>query len=237
MGNRPRLALALDVSTSGEAKKLAEECSEFVDVFKIGLELYTSLGPVIVKSILDYGVDIFLDLKLHDIPATVERTVRVVGDLGVRYLTLHTSGGAGMLEMAKKASLSSGVGLLGVTVLTSLDGNDLISTGSGLSVSETVLKRAALAKSIGIEGIVASAAELDILGSLKDSGLIIVTPGIREEAQEAQDQKRVLNVSDAVRMGSDILVVGRPIRDAHSPREAARQFAMRIDEVSSEETV
>lgn len=228
---KPQLAFALDVSDTAAAVAIANKIAQHVDIFKIGLELFTSEGPPVVSEIKKTGKKIFLDLKLHDIPATVAGAVSSAASLGVDYLTIHTAGG---LEMMKAAASAAGnIKILGVTVLTSMDEDSQSATGVNLSVGETVLKRFNLACSAQIAGIVASGKELELLSSIDKKSMVFVIPGIREDTSVG-DQKRVMDAKTAVRMGADILVVGRPIRDASDPCAAAANFQRKIMEAFSE---
>ncbi|MBU1220007.1 orotidine-5'-phosphate decarboxylase [Myxococcota bacterium] len=228
---KPQLAFALDVSDTEAAVALAHKISQHVDIFKIGLELFTSEGPAVVSEIKKTGKKIFLDLKLHDIPATVAGAVSSASKLGVDYLTIHTAGG---LEMMKAAAAAAGnIKILGVTVLTSMDEQAQAATGVNLSVGETVLKRFDLACTAKIAGIVASGKELELLSSVDKKSMLYVIPGIRENTAVG-DQKRVMDAKTAVSLGADILVVGRPIRDAADPAFAAANFQKKIMEAFSE---
>lgn len=190
---------------------------------KIGLELFTAQGPSVVKAVRARGSSVFLDLKFHDIPNTVGHAVRSAADLGVSMTTLHASGGPVMLEAAAKASAVSGNSdllLLAVTVLTSMDASQLSSTGIAVEPKEQVLRLAGLASSSGIGGIVCSPLEVTAIRESLGNHLRIVTPGVRPTWASAGDQKRVMTPAEAVRAGSDWLVIGRPITAAESPKEA-----------------
>jgi orotidine-5'-phosphate decarboxylase len=227
---RQRLAFALDYPTLAEAKSGAERVSADVGIFKVGLELFVREGPAAARLPSELGCATFLDLKLHDIPETVDRAVANACQLGVRYLTLHCSGGARMMEQAAKRVRAEGVELtlLGVTVLTSLDGADLAALGVTASPSDQALRLAQLAKASGLTGCVCSVAEVGRLRQALGSDFQLVTPGIRSSAAGSDDQKRVGSPSDAIRAGSTVLVVGRPIRDAADPALAARGIVQEI---------
>jgi len=213
-----RLIVALDVDTLAAAEALAEKVEGVAGWLKVGLELFTAVGPAGVRS-LARRAPIMLDLKLHDIPETVARATARAAELGVGLMTVHTSGGRRMLEAAVRARGS--VRLLGVTVLTSLDDRDLAEVGSGPSVADVVARRAALAAAVGLDGVVASPAEAAVVRKAAPAGFLIVTPGVRPAGADAGDQKRVATPAAARAAGADLVVVGRPIRDAADPRAAA----------------
>ena len=223
---RDRLAFALDYPTLAEAEAGAARVAEVVGVLKVGLELFVAEGPSAVKLGKKLGSQVFLDLKLHDIPETVERAVATAGQLGASLLTLHAAGGPRMLEAAVKRAEREGAGLklLAVTVLTSLDAADLLATGVNASPADQVLKLGKLARAVGIHGLVCSTAEVAALRTALGPDAILVTPGIRPSGAVVGDQKRVGTPASALRDGSSLLVVGRPIRDAVDPLAAARSI-------------
>lgn len=199
---------------------------------KIGLELFTSQGPSVVKAVQARGSQVFLDLKFHDIPNTVAHAVKSAAGLGVAMTTLHASGGPVMLEAAAKAAAASGNSdllLLAVTVLTSMDSAQLSSTGINVEPKEQVLRLAGLASASGIGGIVCSPLEVAAIRKSLGNDLRIVTPGVRPSWADAGDQKRVMTPSEAVDAGSDWLVIGRPITAAENPREA---YAKVVEELA-----
>ena len=220
-----RLIVALDLPERAQADELARALAPSVRWYKIGLELYCSEGPSLVRDYVDAGRQVFLDLKLHDIPATVGRaTARLVG-LGAGLLTVHASGGKAMMSAAAEAASKSSSGdrlkILAVTVLTSLDQDDLVAVGSGMPMRELVVQRALLAVDAGCDGVVASPHEASALRALLPEDFLIVTPGVRPKGESAGDQKRVMTPSEARAAGADMVVVGRPIRDAPDPLAAA----------------
>jgi len=221
---RDRLAFALDYPTLQEAEAGAARVAAEVGVLKVGLELFVAEGPAAVRLGAKLGNQVFLDLKLHDIPETVERAVATAGQLGASYLTLHAAGGPRMLEAAAQRAAKEGTGLrlLAVTVLTSLDANDLQATGVNSAPAEHVVRLGKLARSAGIHGLVCSTAEVGALRAVLGPEAILVTPGIRPAGAALGDQKRVGTPASALRDGSSLLVVGRPIRDAADPAAAAR---------------
>lgn len=213
-----RLICALDVPTGRQARELVSKLHGVVQWYKIGLELFCAEGPGFVED-LAKGHNIMLDLKLHDIPKTVERAVGRVKGLGVRLLTVHTSGGGEMLESAAKAA-GEELQILGVTVLTSMSQGDLKETGVSAEPAKEVVRRADLALKRGLDGVVCSPLEIASVRKLNDD-LLIVTPGVRPAGSARGDQKRIATPGEAIRFGANYLVVGRPIRDAESPRDAA----------------
>lgn len=234
---RARLAFALDYPGLEEARRGAELVRESVGVLKVGLELFVRSGPSAARLGRELGCDVFLDLKLHDIPETVERAVASACEHGVRYLTLHGSGGPRMLEAAARRAEreATGLVLLAVTVLTSLDASDLAATGVDRPPAEHALALARLAKNAGIAGAVCSVAEVASLRRELGSDAVLVTPGIRPaQGAAADDQKRVGTPAEAIRSGSSILVVGRPIRDSADPGAAARRILLEVAEASGE---
>lgn len=219
---RDRIALALDVPTLEEAVDLASRVERFVGVVKVGLELFTRFGPDAVRAFTARGRSkVFLDLKLHDIPETVERSVQSVRDLGATYLTIHASGGARMMEGAVRAARGSTLELLAVSVLTSHDAAEMRDIGWERSPGEQAMELAALAHRSGVRGLVSSPAEAAPLRARFGSDMKLVTPGVRPAGADAGDQRRIATPADAIRAGADLLVVGRPIRDAADPVAAA----------------
>lgn len=227
MSARDRLAFPLDYPSLDEARRGAERVVASAGVLKIGLELFVKEGPAAVRLGEELGAAVFLDLKLHDIPETVERAVASAVGLGVRYLTVHAGGGPRMLEGAAKRVEREGssLRLLAVTVLTSLDDADLRAVGCNDGTSAQALRLAKLAVSSGVSGLVCSAAEVRELRQALGPDVVLVTPGIRPaDANKSDDQKRVGTPAGAIRDGSSVLVVGRPIRDAADPSLAARRI-------------
>ncbi len=228
MDPRRRLAFALDYPTLADARAGAELVRESAGVIKVGLELFVREGAAAVALGRDLSCDVFLDLKLHDIPETVERAVASAAELGVHYLTLHAAGGRKMLERAARRAEGSGIVLLAVTVLTSLDANDLSEIGIAAPPPDHALRLARLARETGIQGLVCSAAEVGALRQTLGPDAVLVTPGIRPAGGDAADQKRTGTPAEAIRAGSSLLVVGRPIRDAADPGVAARAILAEI---------
>ena len=224
--NRDRIIIALDVPTKEEAIALVSKLKG-ARTFKVGLELFTAEGPALFKKLKALRKDVFLDLKLHDIPNTVAGAVQSAFRHGVQMMTIHTSGGREM--MAKAAETARQISgelnrpkpvLLGVTVLTSLKDSELAEVGVTGDVASQVLRLAGLAKAAGLDGVVCSPQEIEALRKEFGRELVIVTPGIRPHWAAAQDQKRILTPAEAVAKGADFLVIGRPITGAASPEEA-----------------
>jgi orotidine-5'-phosphate decarboxylase len=220
------LIVALDVQTREEAVAKIKEIGDGVGFYKIGLELFTAEGPDIVKAVKDLGKKVFLDLKFHDIPRTVERAVRSGGKLGVDLMTIHSIGGNAMIRAAADAAAEFGAAapkILAVTVLTSLDEADLKDVGIlSRTPAEQVRSAAYLAVASGANGLVCSPKEVSTLSHALRAGTLFVTPGVRPANADVGDQKRVATPADAVVGGATHLVVGRPILGAPDPAAAAR---------------
>ena len=226
---RSRLILALDVPTIDEASLLLDRLEGQVGVVKVGLELFTACGPQAVREVKQRGFEVFLDLKLHDIPNTVAGAVRSARSLGVSMLTLHTGGGKSMLQAAKEAAAGE-IKLLGVTLLTSMGPSDLEEAAIAGTPEEVVEKRASLARAASLSGIVCSPKEIKEARKVVGDGMIIVTPGIRPAGAALGDQKRAATPASAVGDGSDYLVIGRPISAAPDPARAAAGIVREIQE-------
>jgi orotidine-5'-phosphate decarboxylase len=233
--NSARIIIALDVQTKEEAIALVSKLKD-ARTFKVGLELFTAEGPALFKKLKALRKDVFLDLKLHDIPNTVAGAVRSAFRHGVQMMTIHTSGGREMMaraaETARQAAQELGRPkpvLLGVTVLTSLKGAELEEIGMSPNVADQVLRLAGLAKAAGMDGVVCSPQEIEVLRREFGRDLVIVTPGIRPLWAAAQDQKRIMTPAEAVAKGADYLVVGRPITAAPSPQEAFLKVVEELD--------
>ena len=228
---RNPIIAALDVPAAEKALPLARQLAPVVGAFKIGSELFTGAGPDIVRRIRDTGASVFLDLKFHDIPNTVAKAVASAVRLDVQMLTIHTSGGLGMMraaeESAQQTALQSGRNaplVLGVTVLTSLDNPALSEIGFEANAGKQVERLAVLAAKAGLRGLVCSPLEIVALRQLLPSPIQLVTPGIRTGAEKADDQKRTLTPKEAMTAGANWLVIGRPIYAAENPRAAAEKI-------------
>ena len=215
-----KIIIALDVPYTDGALRLLDSLGDPPALCKIGLELFTAEGPSVIKAVQDRGSRVFLDLKFHDIPNTVAHAVKSASGLGVAMTTLHASGGPVMLEEAAKAAEGSELLLLAVTVLTSMDAAQLSSTGISVEPKEQVLRLAGLASNAGIGGVVCSPLEVNAIRTSLGNNLRIVTPGVRPTWAATGDQKRVMTPAEAVKEGSDWLVIGRPITAAENPRQA-----------------
>ena len=227
-----QLLVALDVETATEARALADRLRGAVGGFKIGKQLFTSIGPSLIEQLAEQGDRVFLDLKYHDIPNTVAGAVAAATRHGVWMLNVHASGGGAMMRAARSAAheTAAKVGrpaplVIGVTLLTSLDQQALSEIGISSTVTEQVERLAALADASGMDGVVASAQEIGIIKRRCRAGFAIVTPGIRSAADAKADQSRTLSAADALSAGATYLVVGRPIIAAPDPRAAAERMA------------
>lgn len=220
---RDKLIVALDVASEKAARALVQELGETVTFYKVGKELFTAVGPSIVRELAASGKKVFLDLKFHDIPSTVAKAVCAAASLGASLLTVHASGGSRMLREAAAAAAQSEAKptVLAVTVLTSLSAPGLEEVGIGGGVEAQVLRLAGLAINAGCGGIVSSAQEAVLLRRALGGGFTLVTPGIRPAGCAAADQARAVTPEEAIRAGANYLVVGRPITAAHHPVEAA----------------
>ena len=227
------LIVALDVPTRAEALERVAALGDVVDFYKIGMELFTAEGPDVVKAVRDLGKRVFLDLKFHDIPRTVAHAVRSGGRLGVDLMTIHAVGGNAMIRAAAEAAAEFGAAapkILAVTVLTSLDEQDLRDVGIvGRTPAEQVRAAAFLAVASGANGLVCSPREVGTLSKALRPGTVFVTPGVRPAGASVGDQKRVATPADAVRDGATHLVVGRPILAASDPVAAARAIRAEME--------
>src|SRR6266550_406414 len=226
------LAVALDLPNEPEAIKLVNRLGQTCQWFKVGMELYYAAGNSIVQQLRDRGFNVFLDLKLHDIPNTVAGAVRSAAHAGASLLTIHATGGAAMMSAAAEAASAPGSPrLLAVTVLTSMDANELAGIGITASPAEQVLRLAKLAQASGIDGMVCSAEEVATLRKETGPNTLLVIPGIRPAGSAVEDQKRIATPAQAIHDGASMLVVGRPITRAPDPAEAARAILQEIEHV------
>jgi len=215
----PRVIVALDFPDSESAWRLVTRLEPSQCRIKIGKELFTSAGPDLVRRVAARGFDVFLDLKFHDIPSTVEKACRAAAGLGVWMMNVHALGGERMLIAAREAlaGLSRPPLLVAVTILTSMDESDLASVGLDGTPGEHVIRLATLAHDCGLDGVVCSSRETPVLRTRFGVNFRLVTPGIRPWGSATDDQRRVLTPVDAVRNGSTYLVIGRPITQADDP--------------------
>ena len=234
---RNPIIIALDVPTADAALKLVELLAPVSGGFKVGSELFTSVGPDMVRRIRGLGAPVFLDLKFHDIPNTVAKAVAVAVKLDVQMLTVHASGGVEMLKAAEQVAQESAWQLghtpplvLAVTVLTSLDSDALSQIGLDPNVSRQVRRLANMANQAGLRGLVCSPREVAEVRQIVPASTQLVIPGIRAQSAPADDQKRTLTPREALALGANWLVIGRPICAAADPRAAAEQILKEIAE-------
>jgi len=226
---KTRLAVALDYPDSQQALKLVHTLGNTCQWFKVGMELYYAAGNSIVRELRDCGFDVFLDLKLHDIPNTVAGAVRSATQAGAGLLTIHASGGAAMMAAAAEtAKAPNSPRLLAVTVLTSMDAAQLAGTGITASPADQVLRLAKLAIQSGIDGFVCSAEEVAVVRAATGPSTLLVIPGIRPAGTAIGDQKRTATPAQAIAAGASMLVVGRPITQAADPAAAAHAILEEI---------
>ncbi len=219
-----KLAVALDVSNMDDVEEVLTDIGDQKVIIKIGYRLFIKYGLSVVEKIKSYSYEVFLDLKLHDIPNTVYNGVLSAVDIGVDYLTIHTLGGVEMLERAVDAKSGSNLKLLGVTILTSHSNDYLKYIGTKYSLEDLVFNLAKTAVNIGVDGIVCSAEEVEKLKADIGRDFTAVVPGIRFPEDEKSDQKRVATPEVALKSGADILVVGRPIINSKNRSEAVKKF-------------
>jgi orotidine-5'-phosphate decarboxylase len=226
---KDRLAVALDFPTAKSALDLVDRLSGTCQWFKVGMELYYATGNSLVETLRNRGFNIFLDLKLHDIPNTVAGAVRSATQAGASLLTIHASGGPVMMAAAAEAASAPGSPrLLAVTVLTSMDAAQLHATGVNSTPAEQVLRLAKLAQHSGIDGMVCSPEEVGTLRAELGDDALLVIPGIRPTGSDIGDQKRIATPADAIERGASMLVVGRPITRAADPAAAAESILEEI---------
>ncbi len=220
-----RLIVALDFANPQEALELVDALDGEAVFFKVGLELFChGSGMPMVRALAEWDKLVFADFKLHDVPATVERATKQLNGQGINFLTVHAE--TPVMEAAVAAA--DNIGILGVTVLTSTNRDDLACSGFTSPLEEVVLMRAENAKRCGCAGIIASGQEAEMLKRHFGDSLLIITPGIRNAGESLHDQKRSVSVEDAFKSGADYIVVGRPIRDARDPVEATRAIQRQI---------
>ncbi len=229
---KSRLIVALDVPNASAARQTVERLGSTVNLFKVGLELFSGEGPAIVRDLSNSGREVFLDLKLHDIPHTVGRAVDQLAPLGATMLTVHAGGGGKMLRAAVEAAKGR-VAIVAVTALTSMSDEDLHEVGVPACVADHVVRLALLAREAGCQGVVASPREIAVLRKSVGNELRIVTPGIRPSGAAKNDQERTATPGEAVRAGADYLVIGRPITQADDPAAAAAAIVQEMDHVEA----
>ncbi len=226
-----RLIVALDVPNAAAAQEMVRRIGEAAGFYKVGLQLFTAEGPGIVQDLVASGRKVFLDLKLHDIPNTVAGAVKSLCELRVEMLTVHASGGSKMLRAAVEAAQTAAKTpiLLGVTVLTSLEPEDLAEVGTADNAEQQVIRLAKLAKAAGCGGVVASPWEVGAVRRVIGGEMALVVPGIRPVGAVKGDQARVATPEDTIRAGASHLVVGRPITEAIDPGGAAREIVRQMN--------
>lgn len=228
--NDPKVIIALDFPSADRAQQFAEQLDPASCRLKIGKELFTAGGPLLVERLQSRGFDIFLDLKFHDIPNTVAQACRAAASLGVWMVNVHALGGRRMLDAARGAIEKGGrTRLIAVTVLTSMNQQDLEELGIERSPQEMVSSLAAMTQQCGLDGVVCSAQEAAMLRRERGSTFLLVAPGIRPANASADDQSRITTPHDAVLLGASYLVVGRPITQAEEPVAALAQINREID--------
>ena len=225
---RDRLIVALDLPGEREARDMIAALGDSVSFYKIGMELaYSGAGLDIARDLAASGKKVFIDLKLHDIPNTVERAVRQLAGLGATFATVHAY--PQTMAAARRGAAGSSLKLLAVTVMTSYDDSDLAAAGYGFNVRDLIARRAQQAREAGIDGLVMSPEEAEAMRALLGPDMIIVTPGVRPAGAEAGDQKRVMTPTLAIAAGADHLVVGRPVTEAADPKAAANSIVAEIE--------
>jgi orotidine-5'-phosphate decarboxylase len=223
---RDRLIVALDVPSVAEAEALVARLGESVTFYKVGYQLGFAGGLDFARALTDAGKQVFVDMKLHDIGNTVAQGVKSIARMGASFLTVHAY--PQTMHAAVDARAGSRLRILAVTVLTSYDDADLAAAGYDFTVPELVAERAAQARDIGVDGVVCSAAEAEMLRPALGPGMVLVTPGIRPAVATADDQKRVMTPAAAIAAGADYLVVGRPVIGAPDPKAAADAIVAEI---------
>lgn len=218
----PRVIVALDLSSASETRALTRQLEPSLCRLKVGKELFVGSGPALVEELVELGFDVFLDLKFHDIPNTVYRACRAAADLGVWMIDVHIAGGPAMLAAARKGIGAGGHAplLIGVTVLTSIDRAELDALGMGGEPLDWVTRWARVAADSGLDGVVCSAQEAAHLRNGFGDQLLLVTPGIRPKGVSADDQRRTVSPRQALALGADYLVIGRPITSSPNPHGA-----------------
>ncbi|MBV9112501.1 MAG: orotidine-5'-phosphate decarboxylase [Hyphomicrobiales bacterium] len=232
---RERLIIALDLASTEEAKRLVSRIGEAGIFYKIGMELVYAGGLPLVQRLVGEGKKVFLDLKLHDIPNTVERATAQVARLGASFLTIHAY--PQTMKAAVAGAAGSNLKLLGVTALTSMNDKDLMEAGYASGVETTVVHRARQAKARGVAGLILSPREVRMVRGVIGNRLTLVTPGIRPKGAGVGDQKRVMTPAEAIAAGADHIVVGRPVTEAPDPKTVAAAIIAEIEQGLEERVV
>jgi orotidine-5'-phosphate decarboxylase len=228
---RDRLIVALDLPGVAEAEDLIDRIGDAARFYKIGMELCYIGGIALGERLVKAGKQVFFDLKLHDIPNTVERATAQIAGLGATFMTVHAY--PQTMAAAAKGATGSTLGLLGVSVLTSMNDDDAARAGYGLGIADLVRRRARQAQEAHLAGLVCAATEIPVVRDTTGGALMIVTPGIRPAGAAPGDQKRVMTPGKAIATGADYLVVGRPISQAHDPQAVATAIVAEISEAAS----
>lgn len=229
--NDPKVVVALDFDNQADAFAFVDKIQPSDCRLKVGKEMFTYFGPDFVKALVERGFDVFLDLKFHDIPNTVAKAVTAAAELGVWMVNVHASGGLAMMQKAKEALAPYGDKaplLIAVTVLTSMSEDDLIGLGITKSPGEQVQHLANLTKRAGLDGVVCSAQEAETLKNNLGKDFKLITPGIRPLGASVDDQKRIMTPEQAINVGVDYLVIGRPITQASEPQKVLQDINLSI---------
>jgi len=216
-----KLIVALDVPELSEAVSLVEKLGKEVEWYKVGKQLFTKYGPEVIRMLKQHGKKVFLDMKFHDIPNTVAQAIHSAAFIGADLVNVHASGGPTMLKAAAQAAKETGVTVIAVTVLTSLDQAELQAIGLDVTPAQQVSRLAALTKEAGLAGVVCSSQEIELVHNACGMDFLTIVPGIRPAGAALGDQKRVMTPALAAKAGADFIVVGRPIVKAEDPQAAA----------------
>ena len=227
---RDRLIVALDVPDLASAEAMVSRLGDTVTFYKVGMELTYSGGLSFVRRLADAGKKVFLDLKLHDIPNTVEKATAQVADLGATFLTVHAF--PQTMKAAVKGRGAGSLKILAVTVMTSYDDADLVEAGYALGVKDLVERRARQAHALGVDGLILSPEEVSAMRALLGPDITLITPGIRPSGSAAGDQKRIMTPANAIEAGADYLVIGRPVTQADDPKASAEAIIAEIRSVA-----
>ena len=227
------LIAALDVDSREEAFAFVEKIGSSVEWYKVGKQLFTRCGPELISGLKQRGKKVFLDLKYHDIPNTVAQAVRSAAAIGANMVNVHASGGPAMLKAAAQAAAESKICLIAVTVLTSLDQQELNAIGIQDSPADQVLRLARLTQQAGLAGVVCSAREITLIQNACGKDFLTIVPGIRPAGADAGDQKRIMTPAQAAAAGASYIVVGRPILAASDPSEAAQAIRQELTSSST----
>jgi orotidine-5'-phosphate decarboxylase len=224
------IILAIDTKSDIEAYEISQEVSGYVGAIKLGLEYFNTYGPEGIRKIQEIGIPIFLDLKLHDIPMTVKKSIETLSDINPAIINVHAFGGQQMMKYALDGlgQESKNTSLVAVTVLTSLNDDDMTILGIDYAVKDLVQNLAKLTKDSGLAGVVCSAEEIALVRKVCGKDFIIIVPGIRPEGSQKDDQKRVMTPKQAISLGADYLVIGRPITQSKDPLSKVKEILKSI---------